>query len=64
MIKKEDRLPKFKNCVHNWRFFKSLNGFEVFYCTKCLLYTLKSPDSLIPLKEYIKKHLKGGLKKK
>ena len=57
MIEKS-RLPKFKNCRHEWRHLKTINGFEIFYCVKCLLYSLKKPDELMGLKEYITKYLK------
>lgn len=49
----KNRLPKHKNCVHDYRFLrqqkhlykeKHLFLFDVFYCTKCLLTNMKLPD--------------------
>ena len=38
------RLPKFKNCKHDYRYIRTLKGLDVFYCTKCLLSCAKLPD--------------------
>lgn len=32
------------NCIHNFRYLKTHRGYEIFYCCKCLLYTLKDKD--------------------
>lgn len=60
-IEETNRLPKFKDCNHEYRHFRTIRGYEIFYCVKCLLFCLKKPDELKGLKDYIKK-LKGGKK--
>lgn len=45
MIKATNRLPKFKNCKHEHRLLKYHRGYFCFYCTKCLIFTIKKEDT-------------------
>ncbi len=58
----EPRLPKHKNCVHDWRFLLQYRNVRVFYCTKCLGFTFKDEDK--DLKIWIKQMKKAKRDKK
>lgn len=50
--KRENRLPKFKDCKHRYRFLRRYKGYYVYYCVKCLIYSIKDPD--FTFKEWVK----------
>lgn len=53
-LERTNRLPKHKDCKHEYRLLTKYKGYYVFYCTKCLLFCFKDEDT--PLKEWINKH--------
>ena len=58
MMERENRLPKHKDCRHEYRFLKKCKGYYVYYCIYCLLWNLKDPDE--KMGDWIDRLMKEG----